>query len=224
MPTPTGWPGSNSSPGTPRSSITCRTRLGRGATPTWRSVRPTSAGSRRGRDRPRGLGEWGASADPGRERGPGGGGDGGRGPSVAVANARRAGGGTGAADRGELRQRLSGRHARDRHRPTSGTPSVDGVRVGISPVGAPRCAGGDRGGRSGRAGARRGHQPVADPYRRGGHARAVVLLGGPPSVRLARPRRDRGVRVLRPDGHRGDGVRAGRTDPGDRMVVLGGHG
>src|SRR4029453_5995656 len=78
MPTSTGWRASSSWPATPRSSTTCRTRRRRGATHTWRSARRTSAGSRGGRDRPRGLGERGTSADPGRERGPGGGGDGGR--------------------------------------------------------------------------------------------------------------------------------------------------
>src|SRR5207247_2583032 len=97
--------------GTPRPSITCRTRRRRGATRIWRSARRTSAGSRGGRDRPRGLGERGTSPDPGGERGPGGGGDGGGGAGLAVADARRAGRGPGASDRRELRQRLPGRHA-----------------------------------------------------------------------------------------------------------------
>ncbi len=111
--------------------------------------------------------------------------------------AARARGEPGAPGRGQLRERLLRRHPRHRRRP--GRPDAAGRLRGRL------AGGGEAGGVPGvrrrgcrRAGARGLHRLVAGRRRPRVGARRVVLHRRLPPLRLPRPRRGDGVRLLRP--------------------------
>src|ERR1039457_5358465 len=226
------WPGSNSWPGTPPCFSTCPKRVKRVATPTSNIASRIFRSSPSVRDRRAGslsaLGFGGEAADPAGGVGTGFCWRGTGAPGVAQLAQQRAlrGGGPGAADRHQLRQRLLRRHSRRRRGPR-GTlsacrfqigPALDGTFGGLRLVPDRRL----RGPVVGLA-----HVVVAFTGGVHRHPRGLVLYRRTEALRLLRLRRAFCDDLLRFRGDRRHQLRAAPLDSGLVVVVWSryrGHG